>query len=139
MGRPGVALIAEVRRRADGRCEYCQFPEVHAVIPFEVEHVIPLKHDGATDSGNLALACFYCNRYKGPNVAGIVEPGAVLTRLFHPRLDAWRDHFAWEGATVVPRSDVGRATISVLRLNQPNALAIRQVLMSEGLWSGAGG
>ena len=77
MSRPSVALNAEVRHRAGGRCEYCQFPEIHAVIPFEVEHVIPIKHGGLTDSANLALACFYCNRYKGPNVAGLVEPGAV--------------------------------------------------------------
>jgi hypothetical protein len=135
MSRPSVALNAEVRLRAGGRCEYCQFPEIHAVIPFEVEHVIPIKHGGLTDSANLALACFYCNRYKGPNVAGLVEPGAVVTRLFHPRIDAWDDHFAWMEASIVPLTDVGRATIAVLRMNQPNAVAVREVLMREGLWN----
>jgi hypothetical protein len=108
---------------------------LHATIPFEVEHVIPVKHGGETEAANLALACFYCNRYKGPNVAGVVEPGGIVTRLFHPRADMWDDHFAWEGAVIVPRTDVGRATIAVLRMNQPNAVAIRQVLMEEGLWS----
>jgi len=35
---------------------------------------------------------------------------------------------------VLPLSDVGGVTIAVLRINQPNAVAVRQVLMSEGLW-----
>lgn len=135
MSRPGVALVAEVRRRACGRCEYCQFPDLHAVIPFEVEHVIPLKHGGATESANLALACFYCNRYKGPNVAGIVEPGSLVTRIFHPRVDIWNEHFVWEGAVISARTDVGRATLNVLRINLPNAVAIREVLIADGLWA----
>ena len=97
MSRPGAALAGEVRRRAGGRCEYCRSPEAHAVIGFEVEHIIPQKHDGATEAANLALACFYCNRYKGPNVAGFVAPGGVVTRLFQPRLDVWDEHFFWEG------------------------------------------
>lgn len=134
MSRPGAALAAEVRRRAAGRCEYCRFPEAHAVIPFEVEHVIPLKHGGTTTMANLAFACFYCNRYKGPNVAGLAAPGGVVMRLFHPRLDTWDEHFAWEGAVLVPRTDIGRVTIAVLRVNQPNSVAVREVLMSEGLW-----
>jgi 5-methylcytosine-specific restriction endonuclease McrA len=134
MSRPGTALAAEVRQRTGGRCEYCRFPVEYTVMPFEIEHVIPLKHGGATIAANLAFACFYCNRYKGPNVAGIATPGAAVTRLFHPRLDVWEDHFAWEGAVILPRSEIGGATIAVLRMNQPNAVAVRQVLMSEGLW-----
>ena len=35
---------------------------------------------------------------------------------------------------MLARTEVGRVTIAVLRINQPNALAIRQVLMDEGLW-----
>ena len=82
MSRPGAALGAEVRGRAGGRCEYWRSPEAHAVIGFEVEHIIPVKHGGETTAANLALACFYCNRYKGPNVAGIAASGGVVTRLF---------------------------------------------------------
>ena len=134
MSRPGAALVAELRLRAGGRCEYCRFPEAHAVIGFEVEHIIPQKHGGATTAANLALACFYCNRYKGPNVAGIAAPDGLVTRLFHPRLDAWDEHFFWEGPMLNPRSDIGAVTIAVLRINLPNAVAVRQTLMSERLW-----
>ena len=134
MSRPGAALVSEVRRRAEGRCEYCRSPEAHAVIGFEVEHIIPMKHGGATTAANLALACFYCNRYKGPNVAGIAAPGGVVTRLFHPRLDVWDEHFFWEGPVLSPRSDIGAVTIAVLRINLPNAAVVRETLMREGLW-----
>lgn len=137
MSRPTSAVVAEVRLRASGRCEYCQFPERHAVIPFEVEHIIPLKHRGLTEAANLALACFYCNRYKGSNVAGVVGPGVTVVRIFHPRTDSWNEHFAWDGPTVLALTDIARATISVLRINQPNAVAIRHVLMTDGLWSAA--
>ena len=134
MSRPGAALVAEVRSRAGGRCEYCRSPEAHAVIGFEVEHIIPVKHGGATTPANLALACFYCNRYKGPNVAGIAATGGVVTRLFHPRLDVWEEHFAWAGSSLIPRSDIGAVTITVLRINLPNAVAVREIQMGAGLW-----
>ncbi len=127
-------MNAEVRLRACGRCEYCRFPESHAVIPFEVEHIIPLKHGGITELKNLALACFYCNRYKGPNVAGLVDPGMMVVRLFHPRVDSWDAHFVWAGPELRALTDTARATISVLRINQPNAVAVRRTLMNDGLW-----
>jgi 5-methylcytosine-specific restriction endonuclease McrA len=134
MSRPGAALVAEVRRRAGGRCEYCHFPVEHASLPFEVEHVIPRKHEGATEPENLAFACFYCNRYKGPNIAGSTRPGAPVTRLFHPRIDRWDEHFEWQEAILSGRSEIGAVTIKVLRINQPNAVAVRQLLIHEGLW-----
>ena len=64
MSRPNAALAAAVRERVGGRCEYCRFPIEHAMLPFEIEQVIPLKHGGTTIAANLAFACFYCNRYK---------------------------------------------------------------------------
>lgn len=134
MSRPSAALAAEVRHRAGGRCEYCHFPMEHASLPLEVEHVIPQKHEGTTEAGNLAFACFYCNRYKGPNLAGSMRPGGSLTRLFHPRLDAWSEHFEWQESLLFARSEIGAVTIKVLRINQPNAVAIRQLLIQEGLW-----
>lgn len=96
--------------------------------------MISEKHGGLTEAGNLAFACFYCNRYKGPNIAGFAIPGGTVTRLFHPRLDAWNNHFEWEGSIVVPRTEIGAATVAVLRINHPDAQAIRDVLMSGDLW-----
>jgi len=40
MVRPDRALEAEVVLRAQGRCEYCHFPEAASELPFHLDHVI---------------------------------------------------------------------------------------------------
>jgi 5-methylcytosine-specific restriction endonuclease McrA len=66
-----AALEAEVWRRAAYRCEYCHFPEPFAEAPFQADHIVARQHGGRTESGNLAMACCFCNRYKGPNLSGV--------------------------------------------------------------------
>jgi len=53
----GRALEELVRDRARGHCEYCRFPAEHAEAPFQVDHIVALKHGGETTAENLALAC----------------------------------------------------------------------------------
>lgn len=43
-----------VALRAGHRCEYCHAPEVIFNFPFEVEHIIPISHDGPDHKDNLA-------------------------------------------------------------------------------------
>ena len=52
----GARLKAQVRRRARFRCEYCQFSERFAELPFQVDRVIARQHGGPTRIANLALA-----------------------------------------------------------------------------------
>jgi hypothetical protein len=80
-------LSALVRRRAGDACEYCQLPASLSALPFEIDHVIAQKHGGPTIESNLALSFFYCNSYKGPNIAGIDPRSGRLVRLFNPRRD----------------------------------------------------
>ena len=40
MVRPDRALETEVVLRAQGRCEYCHFPEAASELPFHLDHVI---------------------------------------------------------------------------------------------------
>jgi hypothetical protein len=124
-----------VRARAGGRCEYCRLPDA-ALDPgdFHIEHIVARKHGGTDDAGNLAWACIYCNLYKGPNLASIDPETGVLTRLFHPRRDAWDDHFRLDGARVAGLTDVGRTTSRLLELNSEILAALRTGLISEGLW-----
>lgn len=125
---------ASVWRRAQNRCEYCQFPAAYTRVPFQTDHIIAEKHQGKTVLDNLALSCFFCNTYKGPNVAG-VDPGTRrVTRLFHPRRDRWDENFFWQGAVLKGRTAIGRTTIEVLRINREDAVAVRQSLIEEGLW-----
>ena len=112
---------AELRRavlaRAGGRCEYCRLPVEHAELGVEVDHVLSEQHGGATDEGNLAAACFRCNRAKGPNVAAIDDVTGEAVILFNPRLLNWGDHFTTEGVHIVGLTAVGRVTVRVLAMN----------------------
>jgi hypothetical protein len=56
----------------------------------------------------------------------------LLARLFHPRRDVWGQHFEWNGAVIVGRTDVGRATVAVLAFNNPSRVAARAILIDEG-------
>ncbi|HYV28026.1 MAG TPA: HNH endonuclease signature motif containing protein [Candidatus Eisenbacteria bacterium] len=135
MKRPSPAVEAFVKQRAHARCEYCQLPEGCSELPFQIDHVVARKHGGATGAENLAYACLYCNSYKGPNLAG-VDPltGEVVrvVRLFNPRTDKWADHFDWRGAWLNGISPPGRATVHVLRMNEPEAVLVRENLIHEG-------
>lgn len=128
------ALVALVRRRAAATCEYCRLPQSLSPIPFEIDHVIAQKHGGPTEAANLALTCFYCNSFKGPNIAGIDPESRRIVRLYHPRHDAWGTHFRWEGPVLVGRTRSGRATIAVLEMNHPDAVAVRRALIEEGVF-----
>ena len=123
-----------VRTRAAGRCEYCRLPEHFSKLKFTIDHAIARQHGGLDTPDNLVLACGFCNRHKGPNIAGLDPNTHHLTRLFHPRRDLWHHHFRWDGPTIVPLSDVGRTTLIVLALNHPHQLAIREALMNEGVF-----
>lgn len=126
-------LREAVRRRAHGRCEYCGFPESLTRVPFQVDHIIPEKHDGPTTLDNLAFSCFFCNTHKGPNLSGLDPQTGELTPLFHPRRDRWQDHFRWEGAVLIGLTAIGRVTIFVLCINRADAVAVRRSLREEGV------
>lgn len=127
-----AGLIRSVHSRAKGICEYCRMPQVfYPTVPFQLDHVIASQHGGQTVVGNLALACLHCNSHKGPNIAGLDPKTRRLTRLFHPRRHKWSRHFRWDGPLLVGRTNVGRVTIAVLALNDPNLIAVRQALIDE--------
>lgn len=123
----------QVWERAQGCCEYCQLPQAATVTPHEVDHIRSQKHHGPSALGNLALACFYCNSYKGSNVAGYDPVTDRLQPLFDPRQHVWSEHFAWHGAELVGQTPIGRTTIEVLRINLPERVEHRRRLIEAGL------
>ena len=127
-------LEQQVRTRARGLCEYCRTPQSASGLTFPIDHVIARQHGGSTVSENLSLCCGRCNLSKGPNIAGIDPDTGSLTRLFHPRLDAWAEHFRYDGAIVVGLTDIGRTTVIVLAINEPYRVTARRALMEEGLF-----
>ena len=127
-------LVRTIWKRAGERCEYCLIPQFALPLPFQIDHIIAEKHGGPTVESNLALACPHCNRFKGPNIAGLDPESSQPVRLFHPREDTWGEHFEFEGARIVGRTPVGRATVQVLAMNAEDLLLIRVELRNEGHW-----
>ncbi len=115
-----------VRQRAGQRCEYCQLHQDDSpVATLHIEHIIPKKHGGSDEVGNLALACIDCNLYKGPNLTGIDPESGEIIVLFHPRRQRWSDHFEWRGIYIDGRTAIGRTTVRVLNMNSDDRLALR--------------
>ena len=111
----GAAARARVWKRARRRCEYCLLFELDSPLaPLHVEHIIPKVHGGSDELQNLALACIDCNLHKGTNLTGIDDRTGRVTRLFHPRRDRWKDHFAWRGIYIVGQTAIGRTTVGEL-------------------------
>lgn len=127
--RISAALRRLVTQRAEGCCEYCRIHEDEVLFSHEVDHVVAEQHGGDSVEQNLCFACFQCNRFKGPNLSGIDPLNGQVEILFHPRLDDWGTHFRFQGPEIEPRTARGRATVSTLRLNAPERLRLRSMLI----------
>ena len=134
-----AALRRLVVERAGGVCEYCLIDQDDTYFGCEVEHIISEKHGGATPAENLALACAFCNRAKGTDIATLLPNTGQLCRLFHPRTDVWAHDFALDaaGVTILPLSEVGDATVRLLSLNHPDRVLEREALRDVGRYPGA--
>lgn len=132
-------IAPELRRlvmaRANHRCEYCLLPEAVALHRHEPDHIVPVQHGGATTEDNLACACMRCNRHKGPNVGSFDPVTGVLTPFFHPRRQAWHDHFQLNDAQIEPLTPEGRVTVLILQLNSPARVDERRALLAAGLYA----
>ena len=117
--------------RAQDRCEYCRIHQRYYTIRFHVEHIVARQHRGSDDESNLALACHFCNRHKGPNLTGIDPETGELTSLFDPRTKVWSDHFRAERGRIVGLTAVGRTTVYVLNMNDLERIRTRLELEPE--------
>ncbi len=128
------ALIRLVWQRAGNCCEYCLISQEYDRTPFEIDHIISRKHHGPTTAGNLCLSCFYCNSFKGSDIASLDQVTRKLTALFNPRRHKWSRHFQWAGTCLVGRTAIGRVTIDVLKINDPFRVELREELLKEGVF-----
>jgi hypothetical protein len=60
----------------------------------------------------------------------VVPQTVELIRLFNPRADRWAHHFrlAEDGVTILPLTDLGEATVRILRFNDGDRLLEREAL-----------
>lgn len=57
-----------------------------------------------------------------------------IVSLFNPRKQQWKRHFQWseDGARIIGRTRIGRATVIALHLNDPIALEVRRNWVAAG-------
>ena len=112
-------LAAEVKKRADGRCEYCHAPQILIGQSFHIDHILPRSLGGKTVSLNLCLACAHCNIAKGNRVKARDPRTQREVDIFNPRVDEWEQHFRWSAdwTRVIGRCSSGRATVACLDMN----------------------
>jgi hypothetical protein len=101
---------------------------------FHVKHVRARQHRGTDDLSNLALACPFCNRFKGPNLTAVDTPTGEVVPLFNPRMHPRDEHFAVEGPLILGRTPIGRATVDLLNMNGPAQLEVRAELLAADEW-----
>ncbi len=106
--------------------------EEDAYFRFQVEHIISRKHGGSSELDNLALACVFCNRYKGSDIASLTPKNGELIRFYNPRADRWREHFRLNGVVIEPLTGTGEATVRILQMNHDDQILERQVLSRGG-------
>jgi hypothetical protein len=121
-----------VRERAKYRCEYCQSSEWLSGQVCHVDHIHPRSKGGRTALDNLSLACASCNGSKLDIVQAADPQTGERVPLFNPRQQAWHEHFAWseDGTLVIGITACGRATVTLLQLNRPLAVAARTIWVS---------
>lgn len=118
--------------RAYRVCEYCLVHEDDLYHGCEVDHIRSVKHDGLTETDNLAFACFHCNRHKGSDLGSISRQSGTLVRFFNPRTDRWTDHFHALDGKLIGLTEIGEVTARLLEFNHPERLAHRRALAEVG-------
>lgn len=127
-------LREKVAEQAKYRCGYCLTSETIVGTPMEIDHIIPQSLGGLTEEGNLWLACSLCNDHKSDRIAALDPITGDVVRLFNPRHQVWREHFAWadEGDRIIGLTPEGRATVVALNINRPALVKARQAWVSVG-------
>ncbi len=83
---------------------------------------------------NLAYSCPHCNQYKGTDFTTFLESYTVIVTIFNPRLHDWNKHFTVENGMILPRSKIAKATVKLLKLNEPERIIQRQILQETGAY-----
>jgi hypothetical protein len=105
--------------RAGNRCEYCRLSQVGQEATLQIDHVNPRAAGGQTTADNLALACVSCSLRKWAYNAAIDPDTDEEVALFNPRMQAWSEHFRWDGERIVGLTPTARAKVAALASTDP--------------------
>ena len=128
------SIRQRVRESFNDRCAYCLSSQRYSNARFEVEHITPRSLGGSDDEPNLCLSCRLCNSYKSAKVEELDPVSLTVVPLFNPRLQSWQDHFQWtrDGTMIVGKTEIGRATVVALKLNNEISVMVRRNWVSVG-------
>jgi hypothetical protein len=56
----------------------------------------------------------------------------VILNIWYAKGLHWEDHFRWRGPQLIGLTPIGRVTIRVLAINDPDAISLRRMLIAEG-------
>lgn len=129
------ALRSQVTKRAANKCEYCLILDTRSAKHHEVDHIYAEKHSAPTTLANLCLSCYYCNHYKGSDLCSLDPVTGDVVSLFHPRRDRWEDHFSISNARIIAKTAIGRVTVELLQMNNPDRVAEREILIRLGKYT----
>jgi len=124
----------EIRIEAKNRCGYCLGEQKYILAWLEIEHLHPRAKGGKTVKENLWLACPFCNTFKSSQTHGTDPQTKRKVLLFNPRTQIWKSHFQFhsDGATIIGKTAVGRATVKALKINNELALETRKHWVGVG-------
>ncbi|NJC27167.1 HNH endonuclease [Neolewinella antarctica] len=127
------ALRAYVRERSREQCEYCLRSSLFYSFGFHVDHIISQQHGGDSAEENLAWSCPECNVRKGTNLGTYLTDGNRKVWLFDPRKQVWRKHLKLlNSGEILGKSDSGKGTVQLLRINERERVEERKLMMLEG-------
>jgi HNH endonuclease len=129
-----VELRNRIRTHDRNRCCYCLTTESNSGIRMTFDHFWPRTKDGKTSFENLCLACRSCNESKSNKTEAVDSITGKTVSLFNPRLQDWPTHFEWgtDGTEILGKTEIGRVTIEVLKMNNPAIVAARRRWVSVG-------
>jgi hypothetical protein len=58
----------------------------------------------------------------------------IILLTHNPRRHKWDYHFRFDGSTLTGRTAIGRTTIDVLKINHPQMVALRHILIAGGVF-----
>jgi hypothetical protein len=116
-------------------CEYCRLPAVIVPHGLWIDHIIPRAKKGTNEPANLCVSCVSCNQAKGSLISARDPVTQRDVPLFNPRQDSWDAHFRWSNDQVYidGLTPTGRATIVALKMNSPQIIELRRLLIQLNL------
>lgn len=124
----------QIRQEFKWRCAYCQMPAIYLPQGLQKEHIVPLAVGGRNAVKNVCPACPNCNSHKAKKVFAIDPRSGEKVPLFNPRKQKWNEHFELDkfGTKVTGRTPIGRATVAGLKMNLPDVVAWRSIIVGIG-------